>query len=50
MIIWCSSGLFLQRFPDPDPDPTSAHVPDTSPGPSTSRDAATGEERHLGSH
>jgi hypothetical protein len=37
------SDLFLQRFPAPDHSHASAHMSETSSGPSTSRDIANGE-------
>ena len=40
----CFGGLFLQRSLDSDPSPTPAHGSETSPGPSTPRDPANGEE------
>src|SRR6266403_1332209 len=45
MFIWYSGGLFLRCSPDPDPDPSPAppRVSDTSPGPSTPRNPANGE-------
>ncbi len=47
IMIWCPGGLFLQRSPDPDPYPAPAHVSDASPGPSTPRGPANGEDSYL---
>jgi hypothetical protein len=45
IIIWYSGGSFLRRSPDPSPAP--AHGSETSPGPSTLRDPANGEESYF---
>jgi hypothetical protein len=47
VIIWCSGDLFLRRSPDLDPSPVPAHGSETSPGPSTPRDQANGEESYF---
>jgi hypothetical protein len=47
IIIWCPDGLFLRCSSDSDPSPAQAHVSETSPGPSTSRDPANSEEITL---
>jgi hypothetical protein len=47
IIIWCFGCLFLWRSPDSDPSPAPAHVSETSPGPSTPRDPANGEESYF---
>jgi hypothetical protein len=47
IMIWCPGGLFLRRSPDPDPYPAPAHVSDASPGPSSPRAPANGEDSYL---